>query len=57
MDKKEIIKMLKDFCIWVAMFAMMFLIVYMLVLAADAEYEVSQERERAYFDRVEDLRR
>lgn len=50
-------KILKDFFVWVVMLVMMFLIVYMLVLAADAEHEVSQERERAYFHKIENLGR
>ena len=50
-------KILKDLGIYALMFAMVFGVVYILVITADAEYEVSQERERAYFDRLEDMRR
>lgn len=32
-------------------------VVYMLTITADAEYEVQQEKERIYFERVEEMRR
>ena len=50
-------KFLKDLFIWLLMFAMVFAVVYMLMIAADAEYEISQERERVYFEKVEDMRK
>ena len=49
-------KLLKDLGIWLLMFIMVFAVVYILVLTADAEYEVNQEREKIYFDRVEEMK-
>ena len=46
-------KILKDLFVWLLMFSMVFATVYIVVISADAECEVSQEKERAYFDRVE----
>ena len=50
-------KILKDLFVWLFMFTMVFAVVYILVLTADAEYEVNQEREKIYFDRVEEMRK
>ena len=50
-------KILKDLFLWLLMFTMVFAVVYILVLTADAEYEVSLEKERAYFDRIEEMRK
>ena len=49
-------KILKDLSVWLLMFTMVFAVVYMLMIAADAEYEVMLEQEKAYFDRVEEMR-
>lgn len=48
---------LKDLGVWLLMFTMVFAIVYVMMLSADAEYEVGLEKERAYFDRVEELKK
>lgn len=50
-------KILKDLGVYALMFVMVFSVVYMLVISADAEYEVSQEKERVYFERVEEMRK
>lgn len=50
-------KILKDLSVWLLMFTMVFAVVYILVLTADAEYEVNQEKERIYFEKVEDIRK
>ena len=45
-------KILKDLGALLLMFTMVFAIVYVIMLSADAEYEVNQEKERVYLDRV-----
>ena len=50
-------KFLKDLGIWLLMFTMVFAMVYIITLTADAEYEVNQERQNLYFDKVEEMRR
>lgn len=51
------IKLLKNIAIWFLMFTTVFAIMFVMVLACDREYEVNQEREKIYFDRVEELRK
>ena len=48
-------KILKDLGVWLLMFGTVIAIVYVMMLSADAEYEVGLEKERAYFDRVEEM--
>ena len=50
-------KSFKDLSVFLLMFSMMFAMVYVLTLSADAEYEIQQERQNSYFDRVEEMRR
>ena len=50
-------KSFKDLSVFLLMFSMMFAMVYVLTLSADAEYEIQQERQNTYFDRVEEMRR
>ena len=50
-------KILKDLFIWLFMFTMVFAVVYILVISADSQYEVNQQKEKIYFDRVEEMRK
>ena len=50
-------KILKDLFIWLLMFTMVFATVYIITISADAEYEVNQQKEKIYFDRVEEMRK
>ena len=50
-------KFLKDLGVWLLMIGMVFSTVYVIILSADAEYEVQQERQNNYFDRVEEMRK
>ena len=50
-------KFLKDLGVLILTISMVFAVVYMLMIAADAEYEINQERERAYFNRLEDMKK
>lgn len=50
-------KILKDLFIWLLMLTMVFVVVYILVISADSQYEVNQEREKIYFDRVKEMRK
>ena len=47
---------LKNLGVLILTITMVFTVVYMLMIAADAEYEISQEKERIYFEKVEDTR-
>lgn len=49
-------KFLKDLGAMFLIFSTVFAILFMMMLASDAEYEVNQEREKIYFDRVEELK-
>ena len=49
-------KFLKKSGVLLLMITMVFAVVYMLLIAADAEYEISQEKERVYFDRLQEMR-
>ena len=49
-------KFLKNSGVLLLMITMVFVVVYMLMIAADAEYEISQEKERVYFDRLQEMR-
>ena len=50
-------KFFKNLGVLLLMFTMVFAVVYMLMIAADAEYEVMLEQEKAYFERLEELRK
>ena len=50
-------KTLKDSGVWLLMITMVFATVYIITISADAEYEISQEKERAYFDRIEEMKK
>ena len=50
-------KFLKDLGILILTISMVFAVAYMLMIAADAEYEISQGKERAYFDRLEEMKK
>lgn len=50
-------KILKDLGVFLLMVAMMFAIMYIFIITADAEYEVSLEKERIYFDQIEKMRK
>ena len=47
----------KNITIWFLMFFIVFAMVFVMVLASDREYEANQEREKIYFDRVEEMRK
>ena len=49
-------KFFKNLGVLLLMFTMVFAVVYMLMIAADAEYEVMIEQEKAYLDRVEEMK-
>ena len=49
-------KFLKNLGVLLLMFTMVFTVVYMLIIAADAEYEVMLEQEKAYFEKIEEMR-
>ena len=34
---------------------MVFAVVYMLMIAADAQYEINQEKERVYFEKLKEM--
>ena len=48
-------KFLKDLGALLFLFTMVFTIVYMLMIAADAEYEINQEKERVYFEKLKEM--
>ena len=50
-------KFLKDAGVVLLMILTIFATVYVIMISADAEYEVSLEKEKAYFDRVEEMRK
>lgn len=50
-------KLLKDLGVYVLMFTMVFAIVYIITISADEQYEINQEKERIYFERVKEMRR
>ena len=50
-------KILKDLGIYALMFTMVFAVVYILVLAGDSQYKMNQEKERIYFEKIEEMRR
>lgn len=50
-------KILKDLFIWLLMFCMVFATIYILVITADSQYEMNQEKERIYFEKVEEMRK
>ena len=50
-------KFFKNLGVLLLVFTMVFAVVYMLMIAADAEYEVMMEQEKAYFERLEEMRK
>ena len=50
-------KFFKNLGVLLLMFTMVFAVVYMLMIAADKEYEVMIEQEKAYFERLEEMRK
>ena len=52
----EFLEILSDLGAILLIILTIFAIVYIIMISADAEYEISQEKERAYFDRVEEIR-
>ena len=48
-------KILKDLGALLLMITMVFAVVYMLMIAADAEYEINQEKERVYFEKLKEM--
>ena len=48
-------KILKDLGALLLMITMIFAVVYMLMIAADAEYEINQEKERVYFEKLKEM--
>ena len=46
----------KNLGVLILTITMVFAVVYMLLIAADAEYEISQEKERVYFEKLEEMR-
>ena len=49
-------KFFKNLGVLLLMFTMVFAVVYMLMIAADTVYEVMLEQEKAYLDRVEEMK-
>ena len=48
-------KILKDLGALLFLFSMVFAVVYMLMIAADAQYEINQEKERVYFQKLKEM--
>ena len=49
-------KFLKNSGVLLLMITMVFVVVYMIMIAADAEYEINQEKERVYFEKLKEMR-
>lgn len=47
-------KVLKDLTTWLVVCIMMIMVVYVLLLSADGEYEVNQERQKIHFDNIKE---
>ena len=46
---------LKNLGVLILTISMVFVVVYMLMIAADAEYEINQEKERVYFEKLKEM--
>ena len=46
---------LKNLGVLILTISMVFAVVYMLMIAADAEYEINQEKERVYFEKLKEM--
>lgn len=51
------INVIKSIAVWFLMFLTVFAMMFVMVEALDREYEASLEKDRIYFDRVEELRK
>ena len=56
MDKKEMINLLKKIALFVFMVLLCFAFSWMLLYAADQEYQIEQQKEKAYFEKIENSR-
>ena len=56
MDKKEMINLLKKIALFVFMVLLCFVFSWMLLYAADQEYQIEQQKEKAYFEKIENSR-
>ena len=48
-------KFLKNLGVLILVITMVFVVVYMLMIAADTEYEINQEKERVYFEKLKEM--
>ena len=56
MDKKEMINLLKKIALFIFMVLLCFAFSWMLLYAADEEYQIEQQKEKAYFEKIENSR-
>ena len=56
MDKKEMINLLKKIALFIFMVLLCFAFSWMLLYAADEEYQIEQQKEKAYLENIENSR-
>ena len=56
MDKKEMINLLKKIALFIFIVLLCFAFSWMLLYAADEEYQIEQQKEKAYFEKIENSR-
>ena len=56
MDKKEMINLLKKIALFIFMVLLCFAFSWMLLYAADEEYQVKEQKEKAYLENIENSR-
>ena len=56
MDKKEMINLLKKIALFIFIVLLCFAFSWMLLYAADEEYQIEQQKEKTYFEKIENSR-
>ena len=56
MDKKEMINLLKKIALFIFMVLLCFAFSWMLLYAADEEYQINEQKEKAYLENIENSR-
>lgn len=56
MDKKEMINLLKKIALFIFMVLLCFAFSWMLLYAADEEYHIKEQKEKAYLENIENSR-
>ena len=56
MDKKEMINLLKKIALFIFIVLLCFAFSWMLLYAADEEYQIEQQKEKAYLENIENSR-